>query len=53
MKTRTKKNIFLLLLIMLLFTGCTTTLKTEDKKVVKNPETGQSLTDNILCRPKN
>lgn len=53
MKTRTKKNIFLLLLIMLLFTGCTTTLKTEDKKVVKNPETGQSLTENILCRPKN
>ena len=53
MKTRTKKNIFLLLLIMLLVTGCTTTLKTEDKKVVKNPETGQSLTENILCRPTN
>ena len=46
------KNKFIILLVaVLLLTGCTTTLKTEDKKVVKNPETGQSLTANILCKP--
>lgn len=38
-------------LVMLLLTGCTTYLKDEDKKNVTNPQTGQSLTENILCRP--
>lgn len=52
MKKNTKKKfIVLLLLVMLLATGCTKTLKDSDKKVVTNPETGQSLTENILCRP--
>ena len=49
MKKKTK-----LLIIIILFTvitGCTKTLKGEDKKVVTNPETGQSLTSNILCQP--
>ena len=48
MKKKTK-----LLIIIILFTvitGCTKTLK-DDKKVVTNPETGQSLTSNILCQP--
>ena len=48
-----KNKLIILLVAVLLFTGCTTTLKTEDKKVVKNPETGQSLTANILCKPSN
>lgn len=48
-----KKKIILVLLIVLLTTGCTKTLKGEDKKVVTNPETGQSLTENILCKPTN
>lgn len=50
---KNKKKLIILLIILLLVTGCTTTLKTEDKKIVKNPETGQSLTKNILCKPTN
>lgn len=52
-KKNKKKIVILLLAILLLTTGCTTTLKDKDKKVVKNPETGQSLTENILCKPTN
>lgn len=37
--------------ILLNFTGCTTQLKDNDGKAVKNPETGQVLTKNILCKP--
>lgn len=50
-----KKNrgrFIVLLLIVLLFTGCTKQLKGSDGKVVTNPETGQSLTENIFCQPK-
>ena len=50
---KNKKKLIILAVLVLLLTGCTKTLKTEDKKVVKNPETGQSLTENILCRPTN
>ena len=46
-------KIFLILVIVISLTGCTKTLTTKDKKVIKNPETGQSLTANILCQPKN
>lgn len=53
MNLKNKKKLIVLASLALLVTGCTTTLKTEDKKVVKNPETGQSLTANILCRPTN
>lgn len=52
MKKNTKFKIIILLSIFILTTGCTTTLKGEDKKVVTNPETGQSLTKNILCQPE-
>lgn len=50
---KNKKKLIIITILLLLITGCTTTLKTEDKKVVKNPETGQSLTKNILCKPTN
>lgn len=46
-----KNKIFVVLLLMLvLLTGCTQNLK-DGKKVVQNPETGQSLTENVLCKP--
>ena len=49
---KNKKIIILLVTILLLTTGCTKTLKDSNKKTVTNPETGQSLTSNILCRPE-
>ncbi len=52
-KNNRKKIVILLIMILLLTTGCTKTLKGSDKKAVTNPETGQSLTANILCQPEN
>lgn len=52
MKNRIKQIIVISLLI-LCTTGCTTQLKTEDNKLVKNDITGQTLTKNILCQPEN
>lgn len=48
-----KKKILIIMLMLLAFTtsGCTKILKDEDKKAVINPTTGQSLPENILCRP--
>lgn len=51
MKNKKSKILIVLLLIVVLLTGCTTNLK-DGKTVVKNPETGQSLTENVLCKPK-
>ena len=51
MKKTTKKKFIILLLLVFLFTGCTQTLKNQENKDVVNPETGQSLTGNILCQP--
>ena len=52
MKKKNKnKLIILLLLVMFVTVGCTTQLKDKDGKTVKNPTTGQELTENILCRP--
>lgn len=54
MKYMYKKKIIIILLMMtLLLTGCTKSLTNpETKKVEKNPVTGQNLTENILCKPK-
>ncbi len=46
-----KKKIVLVLMLFLLLTGCTKTLKDKDNKVVINEVTGQNLTENILCKP--
>ena len=52
MKKKNKnKLIILLLLVMFVTVGCTTRLTDKDGKTVKNPTTGQELTENILCRP--
>lgn len=45
------KKYLLLILLMLLLTGCTTYIKDSDGKGIINPTTGQSLAENILCRP--
>lgn len=53
MKNKKLKKVAILLIAILLLTGCTTTLVDSKKQAVKNPETGQSLTENILCQPEN
>ena len=53
MKNNNLKKIFVLLLCLFLLTGCTKILKDSDKKPVKNDETGQILTENIICKPSN
>ena len=51
-----KKNnkaikIILIILSLVILTGCTKTLTDENKKAVKYEETGKALTENVLCRP--
>ncbi len=53
MKNKKIKKFAILSVAILLLTGCTTTLVDSKKQAVKNPETGQSLTENILCQPEN
>lgn len=43
-------KILVMFMLILTLTGCTKTLKDSNKKVVRNPETGQSLPSNILCQ---
>ncbi len=45
-----KIKIFIVLLLFIICTGCTQTLK-DGKEAVTNKETGQTLTSNILCKP--
>lgn len=47
------KQILIIVLCVFLLSGCTKTLKDEDNQIVKNEETGQSITENIICRPTN
>ncbi len=54
MKNNNKnKKIIIILLLLLLTTGCTKTLTDDNKKPVKNEATGQTLTENIICKPTN
>ncbi len=53
MKHKKSAKIIIIMLATLLLTGCQTTLTNKDKEAVKNPETGQALTENILCQPVN
>jgi YidC/Oxa1 family membrane protein insertase len=50
MKKQTKR-IIVLSTCLIMLTGCTKTLKDTDNNVVTNPTTGQSLTENIICKP--
>ena len=44
-------KIILIILSLVMLTGCTKTLTGEDKKPVKYEETGKALTENVLCKP--
>ncbi len=48
-----KKQALLLIFCLFLLTGCTKILKDDEKQIVKNEETGQSITENIICLPTN
>lgn len=45
------KKLIMIILCIFMLTGCTKILKDSEKKVVKNPETGQAITENIICKP--
>ena len=46
-----KRKILVLLLCLFCLTGCTKMLKDEENKVVKNEKTGQTITENVICKP--
>ena len=48
---KNNKIILTILMCTLLLTGCTKQLKDEDNKVITNEKTGQSITENIICKP--
>ena len=50
---RNYQKILLLILFVLLLTGCTKILKDSNNKVVRNKETGQTITENIICKKTN
>lgn len=52
-KNNKRAKFIIILLLILLTTGCTKTLTDNNKKAVKNEKTGQTLTENIICRPTN
>lgn len=51
MKNKKLSKILIIIICLTLITGCTKNLKDEEKKPVKNEETGQVLTENIICKP--
>ena len=48
-----KRKILVLLLCLFCLTGCTKMLKDEENQVVRNEETGQTITENVICKPTN
>lgn len=48
-----KFKLLLVVLVVLLTTGCGSAIKDKDKKLVVYKETGQSIQNNILCKPTN
>ena len=54
MKEKNKlKKIVICLMCIFLLSWCTKQLKGKDNKVITNEETGQSITENIICKPTN
>lgn len=47
-----KKKLIFLFIMLFFLSGCTKQMVNENKESVKNPATGQRLTENILCQPK-
>jgi len=47
-----KKRFLIIIVCLLILTGCQKAL-TDGKKQIKNPETGQTIIENIICKPTN
>jgi len=47
-----KKKLIIIIMLFLTLTGCTKYLSDDNNKRITNENTGQSLTSNILCKPK-
>ncbi len=52
MKKNNLKKLLVVFMLVFVLTGCTTQLTDKNKKAVTNKTTGQTLTENILCRPE-
>lgn len=52
MKKNLKIKLILIISLLILSTGCTKVLTDKNNKPIKNELTGQNLTENILCQPK-
>ena len=48
---KSKLKLIILIISLVMLTGCTKTLTDENNKAVKNEDTGKALTENVLCRP--
>lgn len=48
---KNRKKILIMILCLFLLSGCTKQLKDNKNKVVTNQKTGQSITENIICKP--
>lgn len=46
-----KKKILVIFMCVLLLTGCTKSMQDDDGKIVRNEKTGQTITENIICKP--
>lgn len=53
MKKKNYSKVLIIILCLFLLTGCTKILKDSDNKPVRNTESGQVLTKNIICKPTN
>ena len=50
---KNKIKLVIILVLLLLTTGCAKALTDSNNKAVKNEKTGQTLMSNILCKPTN
>lgn len=50
-QVKSKSKLIILIISLVMLTGCTKTLTDDNNKAVKNEETGKALTENVLCRP--
>ena len=51
MKNKKVLKVIVIFLLLITLTGCTKILKDKDNKPIKNELTGQTITENIICKP--